>query len=340
MRNQNAVIDLNDAVFDVVLLSGTLNPSDSFTLFDFTGGTTLTGDIQSIGLPGGVWDTSDLAVDGTMTYVSDANVYSGETGSWNIDTWNNAANWSTGVPNDSTTAVIDNGEHASVQNVTPAYSGDLILSVNATLQLAQSSEPTMLNALGGGTITMHTGSDLTMRYTTSSTHPQDIVMAGDAVIALGRSTSAHNVSRALTGSISGNGKLTVHSTNNNRLLLQGDNSGWAGGLLAGGDDSENKKETIEADATHSLGTGDITINEGLQLQIDAVDAMGDEATLMLDGVSRSDHPAKKLLMNAADTVGMLVRNGFPYPAGTYGKVGSGAANEVDWIDGNARRNIE
>ena len=62
------VIDLNNAKLSVVLLSGDLDPGDTFALFDLSSGTTLTGDIASISLPIGTWDTTNLAVNGTITY--------------------------------------------------------------------------------------------------------------------------------------------------------------------------------------------------------------------------------------------------------------------------------
>ncbi len=63
------VIDLNNATLSVVLLSGTLDPGETFALFDLASGTTLTGAIDSISLPAGTWNTTNLAVNGTITYV-------------------------------------------------------------------------------------------------------------------------------------------------------------------------------------------------------------------------------------------------------------------------------
>ena len=65
-----SVIDLNDAVLEVVLLAGTLDAGDSFTLFDLSGGTTLTGSVGSLRFPGGTWDTSTLETDGTITLLA------------------------------------------------------------------------------------------------------------------------------------------------------------------------------------------------------------------------------------------------------------------------------
>ena len=68
------MIDLNNAKLSVVLLSGTLDPGDTFALFDLSSGTTLTGAIDSISLPLGTWDTTNLAVNGTITYLYDGTI--------------------------------------------------------------------------------------------------------------------------------------------------------------------------------------------------------------------------------------------------------------------------
>jgi hypothetical protein len=64
-----SVIDLNGANLEVVLLTGTLDPGETFTLFDLSGGTILSGSLGSISLPPGTWDTSKLAVNGTIVCV-------------------------------------------------------------------------------------------------------------------------------------------------------------------------------------------------------------------------------------------------------------------------------
>ena len=59
-------IDLNGANIRVVLLAGTPDAGEIFTLFDLTGGTTLSGTPGTIDLPPGTWDTTNLAVNGTI----------------------------------------------------------------------------------------------------------------------------------------------------------------------------------------------------------------------------------------------------------------------------------
>ena len=62
-------IDLNGANIKVVLLAGTPDPGEVFTLFDLSGGTTLSGTPGTISLPRGTWDASNLAVNGTIVCV-------------------------------------------------------------------------------------------------------------------------------------------------------------------------------------------------------------------------------------------------------------------------------
>jgi hypothetical protein len=65
-----SVINLNGASIQVAILSGTLAPGQVYTLFDLSGGTTLTGALGSISLPSGTWDTTNLSTNGTITYVA------------------------------------------------------------------------------------------------------------------------------------------------------------------------------------------------------------------------------------------------------------------------------
>ena len=65
-----SVINLNGANIQVAVFSGTLAPGQVYTLFDLSGGTTLTGTLGSISLPSGTWDTTSLATTGTITFVA------------------------------------------------------------------------------------------------------------------------------------------------------------------------------------------------------------------------------------------------------------------------------
>ncbi|NNM31111.1 MAG: Ig-like domain-containing protein, partial [Akkermansiaceae bacterium] len=60
-------IDLNGAAIAIEILTGTLDVGDTITIFDLSGGTTLTGSFSSVTLPGGQWDISTLETNGTIT---------------------------------------------------------------------------------------------------------------------------------------------------------------------------------------------------------------------------------------------------------------------------------
>ncbi len=268
--------------------------------------------------------------------------YTGPSGAWNKDSWNTAANWDSGagaVPTGMIDVEIGAGKHASanssatgVTTPTPAYTGNLTLLANAKLEIGQYSTADDLNALGTGTITMNAGSNIVLRHPVNTVHSNDFVIAGDATFSLGRSTSAHWEERTISGGISGSGLLTIHSTNGNILHLTNTNI-WSGGLLAGGDESENKKATIEAEATGSLGTGDVTIDDGVTLQIEALNAMDIGATLNLNGNGASNKSAK-LVMDANSIIESLYVDGLQMPPGEY----SGTSG--DWIDGTGLLIVE
>jgi hypothetical protein len=256
------------------------------------------------------------------------------------NSWNLGGNWTLGgAPAGLEIAIVSAGLQAEVEDdaATPAYSGGLILEAGAGLQIGYDDPPEVaeLNALGTGPWILHTGSYIWIRYSESTTHGNPISLLGDAEFGTGIADAAHLDQRTLTGLISGPGKLTVHTSDGNILHLDPSTPGgntWAGGLLAGGVHSENKRATIEAEKAGALGEGDVTIDDGVTLQLDAADAMSDGATLSLSGDPRSDS-AFKLVLNADDTIDTLFINGFAYPASTYGSLASGATNTFAWIDG-------
>ncbi len=284
-------------------------------------------------------DFAGIADDTTWNFATtDMTTYAGEAGNYNKDTWNDPANWSAGVPSGGLSAIIDTGEYASVSEgysgvPCPAYTGDLTLNANSTLEIAADSTDTDMNALGGGTITMNTGSEIAFRRSADSTHSQDIVVAGDAEIDLCRSTNAHVRDRTFNGEISGPGRLSIYGESRNNGYFNGNNASWSGGLRA-----YNGNSMVFGGAANSLGTGDVTIDAGMSLGITAADAMGDAATLFLNGSPGSDNGSArtKLVMNADDTINQAFIDGNPLQPGTYGRVGTPASvdNEVSWISGD------
>ena len=267
--------------------------------------------------------------------VTDTTRYTGPEGRFNRDYWNIADYWSAGVPSGTLNAIIPAGKYASGQSDAVPYSGNLTLENNAIIELGQGNNATLVNMLGGGTITLNEGSRIYMRNKPSSTHANPLVVAANSELRIGLSTSAHHTNRTWTGEISGSGLLSVYTTNNQKLFLSGDNSSWTGGFIAGDGLSANKSSTIEGDATNSLGSGPITIGDGVTLAIDAADAtVGTDSTLSVSGNPSSREGGKKLKMNANDSIGILYIDGSAQPTGTYGAVDSGADYEFSWISGS------
>ena len=65
-----SVIDITGVDLSVVLLAGSLDVGDTFSLFDLSGGTTLRGSYRSIALPPGTWNVSNLGVNGTIVFLA------------------------------------------------------------------------------------------------------------------------------------------------------------------------------------------------------------------------------------------------------------------------------
>ena len=301
----------------VVTVEVTLDTIDSgFLLFAIAQGAVIEDAL------GNALNTSSPIADEQVIQASAAPTFTmhiGTGGSWNKDTWNKSDNWDYAIPAGDIDVVIGAGNYASVAFpisgvVTPVYTGDLTLEAGSTLEIGQSTTADDLNALGTGTWILNSGTEIRMRYQGNSTHTNDMVLAGDALISVGRGNSAHHKERTFTGAISGTGLLTFFTTNGNDVYLQG-NSTWSGGLLTGGVNSDTK-ESIWAQAAGSLGTGDVTIEDGVTLVIDAADAMGDSATLSLSGAAATDR-ASKLIMNQNDTIGALYLDGVLQPEGVY-----------------------
>ena len=138
------VIDLNNAKLSVVLLSGTLDPGDMFALFDLASGTTLTGAIDSISLPIGRWNTTNLAVNGTITYLGPP-IPECPLGVWKPSA-NRGINPATGVA----WAVGDTYRLAFVSSGTTTFVSNDIATYNSFVQgLAAAS--TKFPKLGNGT---------------------------------------------------------------------------------------------------------------------------------------------------------------------------------------------
>jgi len=282
-------------------------------------------------------DTTDETVRSWKINIAPSTTtYTGTGARYDRDTWNVAGNWDNGVPTGAIDVELATGYHVSVRSnsagatPTPVYTGNLTLNANSMLEIGNACAAVDINALGTGSITMHTGSYLRLRYPWTSTHSNDIIMAGDATIAVGASTSAHGRNRTFSGVISGTGLLILHTTHRQIAYFTNTNT-WSGGLLAGGSESENKTETIVAAATGAFGTGDVTINDGVTLQIDALNPMDSSATLYLAGRKSGNNVASKLIMNADNTVLGFYLDGIEQAMGAWGSSASRALYQDDFI---------
>lgn len=211
-----------------------------------------------------------------------AALYTGPAGSFVADTWNTNANWDGGagsVPSGLENVEIESGRIPWAVNLTPAYTGDLLLRTNATLGLGPATGNATTNALGTGTITMETGSQIIMRYGGTYTFTQNIVLDGDASIRLSESSNGHNVARTFTNAITGSHGFTLFGQNGNTANLDANNDFTELQALDGG----ANRWRVLANATGSLGEGNVTMGESASLIIAATDAMSASAELYLDG---------------------------------------------------------
>ena len=254
------------------------------------------------------------------------------------DSWNVGGNWNQGhAPIGVENAIISNGVAAMVDNgSTPAYSGDLWLGTNASLQVGwTTTHAAHINVLGGGTITMHEGSAIISRAGLGTyTFNQPFIMAGNGTIWSGISTANHGSTKTLAGGISGSGMLTWNGVNRTWGVISTANPSWTGGFETA--DPQNQRHRFRAGADGCFGTGDVTINNNCSLYISTglTNAIDNAAMLSLNGVGSSD-AAAKLVLESSDTVDALTVNSFSYPTGTYGRVGLGGVDhEYDWMSGN------
>jgi hypothetical protein len=259
------------------------------------------------------------------------------------DSWNTGGNWTLGhAPVGLENGIVSNGVAATVyNNSTPEYSGTLTLRDSATLMIGaghSQNVPNSLNSLGTNTIIMNADSVITLNMKNNVTFPA-LVLTGNARIN-STSTESHHRTHTFPTVDGGTNTLTLQGPGNNGLFkIAGNNrnptlsSDWSGGLVVAGGNNDG----IEADATGSLGTGDVTLPAGTSLRIDAADAVGDVATLSLNGpgATKAGFGGEKLRMNADDTVNLLRFDGNPYPTGTYARIGLGGVDyEFEWIAGD------
>lgn len=205
--------------------------------------------------------------------------------------WGNASNWSAGEPTGAIDAVIGPLQTAVASGgVADAYTGTLEIGSNAMLQVAQATDA---NAFGGGAITLHEGAELVLLSNSQysfATIPTPLSLAGNATL-----SSAFNQTHRLYGGVSGAGLLTVKGA---AYWFQNNNSAWTGGLVVAAG------AAVRTYTGGSLGSGDVSVIENSQLEINTANVIDDSATVILSGGPWTAG-GFKLSMASSDTVGGL-----------------------------------
>jgi|GEM_PF-1833481 len=230
--------------------------------------------------------------------------------------WNDSANWDNDIPGTPAGEVIDaiiaSGKTAIVDSsLTPTYTGNLTLQSNAEVDIRW-TDPEDLNALGTGTITLNTDSTLRIRRAGSFTLANNIDFSGDALIQ-NSSNTTDNKSRTFNGVISGSGEFTYGMRRGNLLALGGGSANTHdGGMIFNySDNNFGNTSRVRADKNGAFGTGDVTINDGIYLELinaAVTDAISDSATLFLNGRGEHAGDDEKVTLGAGvtETVGGLV----------------------------------
>jgi autotransporter-associated beta strand protein len=225
-----SAINLNGAKIEVALLNGTLSTGDVFSLFDLTGGTTLTGSIASISLPPGVWNTSQISAGGNGTITLTV-AFNPNDGTWATD---GIGNWS------DTTKWVD-GKIAYGKDKTATFPD--IITANRVVTL---DAPVTLGNVAFADATHNlelTGSDLTLDVTSGT---PDIAVTGGA----GRTLTIRSATISNDGvSKSGSGKVILAKMAN---TLTGDISVAGGTFMIGA--------TANDGVSRQLGGGNFTGN--------------------------------------------------------------------------------
>jgi autotransporter-associated beta strand protein len=198
------VIDLTDAMIEVAVLAGEPEIGDTYTLFNLSGGTTLTGNPAGVTLPPNItWDSSSLLTSGTITVID----VDFKNGTWITDgdgIWTDPANWQGGTISngpgktafftaeftEDTRVVSLNGENRSIGHLVftdgETSSNDLTISGDTLTLQASTGTPTIIV----------TQSNRTLRIGSSISASQGLIKAGPGTF---QPTQATNPS--LTGSI-------------------------------------------------------------------------------------------------------------------------------------------
>jgi hypothetical protein len=174
------------------------------------------------------------------------------------DSWNDAARWDSGIPSGVDSAVILANQTVNANNnATPTYSGGLTLSSSSRLTIHDDDD---LGALGTTTVALNFGSTLTFRGLTSQTFNQTFsLLDAGATIEVGESTQTSGTAVFANG-ITGAFAFNITGSKNSRASLSAANS-FTSLTTLGNTGFGEDAFVLQALASGSLGTGDVTIND-------------------------------------------------------------------------------
>ncbi|MCH7228726.1 Ig-like domain-containing protein [Haloferula sp. A504] len=256
------------------------------------------------------------------------------------DSWSDPDSWTVAVPRDEINVEIFATKSATSDGgLADPYTGDLFLGSASLLQIGYQSPRYQedFNALGTpGETTIFMLSDSELRFRAgdnngaSPTVIPGIELLGDARITMNEGSEPAEDFEFAHG-FNGPHRLDLRGNGGQDALLTAPNT-FSELVISGNGGAFD----VFAQATGSLG-GNVTIKSfnggpAANLFINAADAIDDSAAVALNG----DTGSTLITMSADDSVNTLTINSFPYPAGTYGRVGTPATvdNEVTWIAGD------
>ena len=236
--------------------------------------------------------------------------------SWNTGAdWTNTADSSTGVvPGLGTIAnVAGVGLRTPMGSGTYTFWGTLNLKAGSALGLKTSGTAELYDGhLQGGTLMM----SLTTNGTAS--FGGNIAVDSDSSVSLASTGSDHRTI-ILSADLSGSGGLDVYGgTGYGTLRLTGDNSGYSGDWLF------RDYARLEAQGAGSLGTGNVAVNGGAQINVDY--ALNYSADWTLDGA---------MVLDQDHSIGALTIGTLSVPVGTYSYGFLNAALNAHFPDGGS-----
>ncbi|BCX48517.1 hypothetical protein HAHE_24250 [Haloferula helveola] len=292
-------------------------------------------------------DFAGIADDTTWSFsTASSTLYIGDNNNKN-DRWNNPANWDVGVPSGglSPTIAAANPWVTVWSASTPTYTGDLTMEPNTTIQVGWTNNfVESWNCLGtAGSTTITMGDGVLIKGRTSGTPDVPaIVLQGDVTFSCGESTqtpASPNFGEPITGAH----QFTLQSNASGPTVVFDANNTFSHLVIRGINGRGGSHGTVRASAAGSLGAGNVTLESAasndatLKLEFDASGAMDAAGTLNIDAKGPSGDGSNRIQMDADNTINLLNIQGFPFPAGTYGRVGTPATvdYEAAWMSGDS-----